>query len=415
MAEQSAKEILESMIAGTHENEVVSEEGVDEEVDTTEEEEVQETSETEEETTETDTNEDEEVDIEDTDLNEETETKDDPEGEGDDADPETSEVADESQEEDTQEDESSKDESDDTKEESDSERYMYNGVDTKEFFEKVALAKFTANGKEVEGFKDPEDLIRAQQMLHGYSDKMKVFKEYKPFIKAMQERELTKDSDKFNLAMSLLDGDTEAIKQVLKDKNIDPMELDLEDVKYAPKNTLPSEAQLVIEEAYEQADNLGIGDKFGKVVSKDWDVASLQELVNNGAVRNDLMQHLKDGTYDDVQTEIQKMELLDSTGKLSNMSSVDKYRLAIGRLNQYTQAETKVEEEVKQVPSIEEKKAEEFKKKAAAKKEAEADEARKKAAAVSKKKRAVKKSKPKPMEELKGDEFKDAFQQMLMS
>ena len=71
----------------------------------------------------------------------------------------------------------------------------------KEFYEKVAMAKFIANGREVEGFKNPDDLIRAQQMLHGYSDKMRVFKEYKPFIKTLEERGFTADPEKFKQLM----------------------------------------------------------------------------------------------------------------------------------------------------------------------------------------------------------------------
>ena len=93
-----------------------------------------------------------------------------------------------------------------------------------------------------------------------------VFKEYKPFLKALEERKLTTDADKFNLVMSLIGGDTEAIKKVLKDKNIDPLELDLDDIRYTAKNVLPSKAQMLIEETYEQADNLGIADKFSIVI-----------------------------------------------------------------------------------------------------------------------------------------------------
>lgn len=404
MADLTAKEQLEQMIAGTH---------VDEEIESVNEEEETETEETESEEVETEEVEETEEALEDTDQETDDTEEEETIEENDDSAEETSETVEEDQEENAHEEaEESEDESENT--ESDEPNY-------KEFYEKVALAKFTANGREVEGFKDPEDLIRAQQMLHGYSDKMKVFKEYKPYLKALEERGITKDSEQFNLAMSLLDGDQEAFKKVIKDKGVDPLELDLENITYAPKNTLPSEAQMLIEETYEQADNLGIGDKFNRVISKDWDVDSLQEFVKNGAVRNDLMQHLKDGTYDIVQDEINRMELLDSTGALSGKSSIEKYRLAINKLQQNPpKAEPKAKPEVK-APIVdkaaEAKKAAEeaeFKRKAE-KRELEAAEARKKAASVSKK-RVSSKPKPKPkLEELKGDEFRSAFKDMLMS
>ena len=411
MAELTVKEQLDQMINGTHVD--VVDESVNEETETEFEEEVEneDTTEAENEEVETEDKEDSEENSEDTDqdteANEEEETK----QKNDDSAEETSETEEKDQEEDAHDEaEESEDESENAVEE----------PNYKEFYEKVALAKFTANGREVEGFKNPEDLIRAQQMLHGYSDKMKVFKEYKPFLKALEERKIIGDSDKFNLAMSLLDGDPEAIKKVLKEKNIDPLELDLEDIKYAPKNMLPSQAQMLIEETYEQAENLGIGDKFNRVISKDWDVQSLQEFVNNGAVRNDLMRHLKDGTYDIVQNEIKRMELLDSTGVLDGMTSIEKYRAAISRLQQRAPQAKEVATKEPKTPTVDRvavaakaKEEAEFKRKAA-EREQKADEARRKAASVSKKKVASK-PKPKPkLEELKGDEFRNAFKEMLM-
>lgn len=404
MSTLTAAEQLEAMINGTYvdENQEVDTSVNEEETET----DVEETNET----VEPEETEDDNIDSEDTDLDTDSDEEEDTEQENDDSAEDTSETDEEDQEENSQEeDETSKEESENT----DSE------PNYKEFYEKVALAKFTANGKEVEGFKDPADLIRAQQMLHGYSDKMKVFKEYKPFLKALEERKITSDTDKFNLAMSLLDGDPEAIKKVLKDKGIDPLELDLDDIKYTAKNVLPSQAQMLIEETYEQAENIGVGEKFTRVINKDWDVKSLQELVNNNAVRNDLLQHLSDGTYDIVNNEIKRMELLDATGALDNMSSIEKYRAAVLRLQQRnvqkpaTQASPKVT--VDKIAQAEKAKAEaEFKKKAA-QKEAEVAEQRKKAASVSKKK-VVKKPETKPkLEELKGDAFRNEFKKLLMS
>ena len=400
----SAREQLEAMINGTHVDEEILDDGVNEE-------ETESESQDDDGDVETDETNDTETDYEDTDQDTDDEEEEETDQENDDSNEDTSDTAKEDLEEDAHnEAEESEDESENTN--SDEPNY-------KEFYEKVALAKFTANGKEVEGFKDPADLIRAQQMLHGYSDKMKVFKEYKPFLKALEERKLTTDTEKFNLVMNLLDGDPEAFKKVIKEKGIDPLELDLDDIKYAPKNVLPSKAQMVIEETYEEAENLGVGDKFTRVINKDWDVKSLQELVTNSAVKNDLLQHLNDGTYDIVQNEIKRMELLDATGVLDSMSSIEKYRTAVARLQQKNVqnmvAQAPVKDTVDKIAQAEKAKAEaEFKRKAA-EKEKEVAEQRKKAASMSKKK-AVKKPSTEPkLEELKGDQFREEFKKLLMS
>lgn len=416
MSTLTAAEQLEAMINGTYVNENIQENtGVnDEETDSNDGDDLANQENQANENVDTDEkDESENSDYEDTDLESDAEEDEDTEHEDDGSNADTSETDEKDQEEDAHKnDEDSEEESENT----DSE------PNYKEFYEKVALAKFTANGKEVEGFKDPADLIRAQQALHGYSDKMKVIKEYKPFLKALEERGITADADKFNLAMSLMDGDPEAIKKVLKDKNIDPLELDLDDIKYTAKNVLPSKAQMLIEETYEQAENLGVGDKFSRVINKDWDITSLKELVENNAVRNDLIQHLNDGTYDVVSDEIKRMELLDINGSLSGMSSIDKYRMAVGRIQQRNlnsqpvQASTKVTvDKIAQAEKIKAEQEAEFKKTVAAKKEADAAEQRRKAAALSKKK-VVKKPETAPkLEELKGDDFRNEFKKLLMS
>ena len=416
MSTLTAAEQLEAMINGTYVNEDIQENtGVnDEETDSNDGADLDNQDNQANENVDTDEkDESENGDYEDTDLESDAEEDEDTEHEDDGSNADTSETDEKDQEEDAHKnDEDSEEESENT----DSE------PNYKEFYEKVALAKFTANGKEVEGFKDPADLIRAQQALHGYSDKMKVIKEYKPFLKALEERGITADADKFNLAMSLIDGDPEAIKKVLKDKNIDPLELDLDDIKYTAKNVLPSKAQMLIEETYEQAENLGVGDKFSRVINKDWDITSLKELVENSAVRNDLIQHLNDGTYDIVSDEIKRMELLDINGSLSGMSSIDKYRMAVGRIHQRNlnsqpvQASTKVTvDKIAQAEKIKAEQEAEFKKTVAAKKEAEAAEQRRRAAALSKKK-VVKKPETAPkLEELKGDDFRNEFKKLLMS
>ena len=226
--------------------------------------------------------------------------------------------------------------------------------------------------------------------------------------------------------MSLLDGDIEANKKVIKDRGIDPLEMDLDDIKYVNRNTLPSDAQMLIEEVSAQARDLGVEDKFHRVLTKDFDDESLQEFIKEGAVRRDLIQHLKDGTYDIVQDEIRKMELLDSNGELDSLSTVNKYRMAVKRLSaansakaqksvqvDAAQANQKVELDRINAEKVRAE-ATEFKKKAA-EKERLATEARNKAASVSKKRVVKQKAESVKPESLKGDDFKNYFRDMMMS
>jgi len=357
----------------------------------------------------------------------EAETNEDDDGQTED----TEEAKSEDEEENAQVDEGKTDEVDTEEKPAEEVPETTDEIDYKKFYEEVALAKFTANGKEVEGFKDPKDLIRSQQALHGLTQKMEAVKEYQPFIKPLRDRKLLDDPDRFNLVMNLVDGDKEALKKFVKDSGIDTLELDTEEVNYVPTNTLPTEGQLRLQDKFDQAKALGIDDKLADALGK-WDNESFDMFVNDSAISGDLINHINNGAYDLVQDEINRMSMLDTTGRYTGQSAVNKYKLAAESVGKRLQAEQEAAEnanskkqeaeakaaklKAEQDKLAKEQEEAEFKAKAKAK-EAKVAEERKKAASVSKKKKAVKKTVKKEIDpiSLKGDDFRAHFEQMLMS
>ena len=209
----------------------------------------------------------------------------------------------------------------------------------KKFYDEIANAEFIANGKKVKGFTDPSKIIRSQQMLHDYSNKMRGINEYKPYLKALKEKGIIGDEEKFNFAMSLLDGDKATIKKHMEALKIDLVDLELdEDSKYVPKNYIPSKQSIVLDETMEIASNIGVDSKLRSVIAKDWDDDSFSEFLNNPNVRNDLLTHMQDGTYEIVQSKINELEMLDMNGSYRGLKSTDKYRTAIAEINRENQS-----------------------------------------------------------------------------
>ena len=200
-----------------------------------------------------------------------------------------------------------------------------------EFYEKVAGVKFKANGKEVEGFKDPQKIIQAQQMAYNYSEKMAGFKQYRPYMGPLKERGMLDDPTKFDLAMSLIDGDKEALKQHMANIGVDPMELDMETISYTAAPKTSSRDMLAIEDALEAAKTHGVEDKIYSTVMKEWDDDSFKEFIGNKAVQNDLITQMASGDYDVVMGKVAQLSVIDDS--FSNMKMVDKYRAAINELN----------------------------------------------------------------------------------
>lgn len=291
----------------------------------------------------------------------------------------------------------------------------------KQFYDQIANAEFIANGKKVKGFTDPEKIIRSQQMLHGYSDRMKGFNEYRPFMKALKENGLLEDESKFNFALSLLKGDKAAIKQHMKTLSIDPVDLELDETAYKPTNYVASKESLILEDTLQVARESGIEDKLRKTIGEQWDNESFQEFVSNAEVRQDLLEHMQTGAFDLVQDKIAEMEVLDTYGTFRNMKSTDKYRQAVQLVNRELAAKRSSEPE-RVAPQAsaqyvaQQQQNNRIDTALLAKKEAdykaqveqknrEADEARKKAAAISKKKATTTQTKKFDPLALEGDDL----------
>lgn len=297
----------------------------------------------------------------------------------------------------------------------------------KNFYDKVVNTEFIANGKKVKGFDDPEKIIRSQQMAYGYSEKMKGFNEYRPYLKALKDKGLIGDESKFNFAMSLLEGDKSAVKAHIKSLNIDPVELELDESTYngTNKNYVLSNEALILEDTLASAKEFGIEDKLRSVIGQQWDEDSFQEFIKNPEVRDDLLEHMRTGVFDSVQAKINELSILDVNGTFSRMKDTDKYRRAvevINKENEFRQnqqvhtevpASNRVDDLLKKQAEQDENKRKEEEYLANVKKQKEADEARRKAAQISKTKPAtkttVKKFDPLDLEGEDLDKFVDAL------
>jgi hypothetical protein len=426
------EDVFESMLTGTFDpdTEVDASEKDAEEVDDTQEDtDQEEESEVEEETNEdldgdtedtSDAEEDDEEEdslVEDYDSDDEADSDDEDESEEDEED--TDDVSEESEEEE-ESDVDSEESEDETETEgsSDGEAQDTDEVDYKAFYDSVVNTEFVVNGKKVKGFADPKKIIQSQQMAGGFSEKMAAFKQYRPFMAPLKERGMLDDPAKFDLAMNLIDGDVDAIKAHLKSLEVDPLDLDMEQVDYNVKPTTASPEAITVEDTLEVAKSMGIEDQVRQVIGNEWDAESFQEFVSNDAVRRDLLEHMATGVYDKVQDKMLELSRLDYNGAYGSLSTVNKYRAAVRELQReqpVQQQEVAVEKSTKpavkksgvkaeKAKIVKAREAEEYKTKAA-EREASITKQRKKAASVSRKKAKAKpKAKFDPLE-VEGEEL----------
>jgi len=226
---------------------------------------------------------------------------------------------------------------DDEAQETDDIDYQAEYAKLKSFHDAVT-SEFTAGGRKVKGFDDPKKIIQSQQMAIGFADKMTALKEYRPFMAPLKDRGMLDDNTKFDFAMQLLDGDVNAIKKHLVDKGIDPFELDMEKVEYAPKKSTSSNMDIAVDELFDNADRHGVRSEVQKALEKDWDQESIVEILQNPRMSEDLVSHLSDGAeiYNAVQDRIADKKRSDQS--FSRMTSIKQYQEAADELKTEYQA-----------------------------------------------------------------------------
>jgi hypothetical protein len=206
--------------------------------------------------------------------------------------------------------------------------------DRYENFYKEATSEFVANGRTIKGITDPKKIIQAQQMAAGYVEKMRNFKKYRPFMTSLKEKGILEDPDKFNLMMNAIDGDKEAIKTILKSSEVDPLELDMENINYEPKNQITSDIELSLKDVIDDATQYGVRNQVEKVIGEEWDDDSVIELLENPENSSDLIKHISSGLYDLVQERIAQKKITDTHGVYSNKKAIDQYREAVSELEE---------------------------------------------------------------------------------
>ena len=202
----------------------------------------------------------------------------------------------------------------------------------KSFYETVT-GEFKANGKTIKGFSDPEKIVQGLQKAIGFEEKNAALNKHKKFLAPLRDKGFLDDPDKFNLAMSIMDGDPEANKKHLKALEINPvLDLDLDEIKYMPKQHIASESKVILDDAFDTAESYGVKDKLSVVLGSEFDDDSFQDFIKFPKLRNDLITHIQDGTYDLVKEKIDEIRLSDITGDFKSAKTVDQYRFALEEL-----------------------------------------------------------------------------------
>ena len=197
-------------------------------------------------------------------------------------------------------------------------------------------------------------MIKAQQAYGGLDKKFKAIKDIQPFVRSMRDNGFIENPEKYELAVRAVNGDVDAIQQLLKDNKVDPMDLDLDEVKYSAKNTeVDNELKIVYNDVLDDANDLGVGDKFNDVLFKEFDEASRAELFKDEATTKamgaELATQLSNGLYDKVTDKMEVLALRDKS--FSSKRFLDRYNEAAMLVNEELAKEAKATQKTSKAKS----------------------------------------------------------------
>lgn len=186
------------------------------------------------------------------------------------------------------------------------------------------ILKVKANGQEYEFTLDEMKsqfgsiFAKAQD----YTKKTQALKEYRKTIDIVQNAGLS-DND-LNLFADVLKGDKDAIAAVLKRTGVDALDLDVENVNYAPKNYGRNDTELAIKDI---VDDISADKEYvitHNILEKQWDSKSREKFIEDPNMIKGLHIDVKSGLYDKLNPIMQKLKIYDGATR----SDLDYYFMA---------------------------------------------------------------------------------------
>lgn len=191
----------------------------------------------------------------------------------------------------------------------------------KTFYEQVT-ASFKANGRDMQ-VKDPQEVIQLMQMGANYAKKMAALKPSIKTMKVLEKRGLLEDG-KLDFLIDLHNKNPEAIKKLLKDSKIDPLNIDIDEASdYKPKSHKIDDTELAMDEVLESIKDSDTYNQTLEIVSNQWDDASRNIIATNPQLLQVINGHVSNGVYEKVWTEVERERTF---GRLTGISDLEAYK-----------------------------------------------------------------------------------------
>jgi len=194
-------------------------------------------------------------------------------------------------------------------------------VDYKAEYEKI-LSPFRANNKEMQ-VENVEDALTLMKMGANYNKKMQALKPNLKIVKMLENNGLLDEARISNL-IDLDKKNPEAIKKLIKDSGMDPLDIDVqEESEYTPSTYTVDDGEMELDNVLSEIkDSTGFKDTID-IISNKWDESSKKVLVGNPGVIRVINEHVERGIYAKISTVVERERML---GRLTGLNDIEAYK-----------------------------------------------------------------------------------------
>ena len=200
-------------------------------------------------------------------------------------------------------------------------------IDYKKFYETVTQ-DFKASGKVIPGVKEPEKFIKALQMATDYALKTAALK---PALKRVKMLDGISDEE-FTEMLDFRKRNPEVIKKAIKEANLDPIDLDLEDIRYTPQSKIMSDADYEFKETIEklsQEDAVAF-QRTQNIVLNELDSTSKTTVLSNPHILSALQSEVASGRFEKIQAQALQLKAF---GGYNNVPDIELYSMIANEMD----------------------------------------------------------------------------------